>query len=365
MSYYFGVEIELIAEPQYVQEPLLRRVYYETLARTLNRYGLSAVADKLDGSRYSKHPEHYDKWWITKDGSLKDPLYPRIPLEAVSPTLCTGVHWEVEIDKFWYAWSDVFEKPDASSLCGSHIHVSPFPTKAFSLSQLKDIAIGVICYEPLIQDLLPKCRQYNKYCHMNTLCSNRLQDMGSDDGDELRDVVHYISDWIEDEEELRNFMQESSGTRKDRYVLWNFDNILPGESGSIEFRGGHRLRDKEETRMWISFVVSFIHLCLEKDGFDYRRFRRHSMGRFWKDLIKAARYLNVRQHLPSDWSGMMVYFSGDCCDEFDSDYEWCSDDDSSFMSKGDSKYSTSDDSDGESSDSDSSDAEHSYYEYSD
>ncbi|RYC63301.1 hypothetical protein CHU98_g2883 [Xylaria longipes] len=175
---------------------------------SLNRQGLLAVADKLNGSRYRKHPEHYDKWWITKDGSLGDPSYPRIPLEAVSPTLLTGYYWEDDVEMFWNAWSHVFRKPDASSLCGSHIHVSPYPSKAFSLSQLKDIAFGVIFYEPLVQELLPKCRQHNKYCRKNTLRSKKLQDLRSG-GYGLQDFWSYIS-VIDDENKLRDFMQESS-----------------------------------------------------------------------------------------------------------------------------------------------------------
>ncbi|KAI0911252.1 putative amidoligase enzyme-domain-containing protein [Ustulina deusta] len=335
MSYYFGVEIELIAKPQDEQD-LPRRAYYEKLAWSLNQRGLSAVADRLDGSRYCKHPEHYDKWWITKDGSLKDPSYPRIPLEAVSPTLRTGGGWEYEIDTFWYAWGHIFQKPDVSSLCGSHIHVSPFPRKAFSLYQLKHIAYGIIFYEPLIQELLPECRQHNKYCRKNTSCSAKLMSMGSGDGGELRDILNYIMGRIGDKQELRDFMQESWGTRKDRYVLWNFDNILPDGSGSIEFRGGHGLRDPVATRMWISFVVAFIHLCLEKD---YFAIWRDSMSTFWTDLTKTARSLNVRQHLPSHWSDMMGFFSQDCYEEF------FTDDDSSIMSKGDSEYKDSDHSD--------------------
>ncbi|KAI0440172.1 putative amidoligase enzyme-domain-containing protein [Xylaria telfairii] len=360
MSYYFGVEIEVIAEPQRVQDPLLRRVYYERLARALNRHGLSAAADKLDGSRYCKHAEYYDsRWWITKDGSLKDPSYPRIPLEAVSPILWTAVTWEAEVDTFWRAWRDVFHTPDASSLCGSHIHVSPYPRKTFSLTQLKDIAIGIIFYEPLIHQLLPECRQNNKYCRRNTLRSTQLQNMGSDDGHELREVCRYILQEIDDVGELRDFMQENASTRKDRYVLWNFDNILPGESGSIEFRGGHGLRGPQETRKWIAFVVSVIHLCIERrydnwgariNDFFFGSFPRPSMRRFWRDLARAARFLNVRQHLPSEYYEMI--FSQDCSEEFEG-----YDDDSSIVSKDDSKFSDSYDED--------SDGRHSHDYYSD
>lgn len=75
MPYYFGVEIELIARPR-GDSHLERRAYYRRLAGALENHGLSAVADKLDGGRYRKRPEYYHLWWITKDGSLKDPEYP-------------------------------------------------------------------------------------------------------------------------------------------------------------------------------------------------------------------------------------------------------------------------------------------------
>jgi hypothetical protein len=74
-SFYFGVEIELIAEPHTVRHPLVRKFYYEKLAASLRYHDLNAVADSLEG-RYRKHSEHYDKWFITKDGSLGNPAHP-------------------------------------------------------------------------------------------------------------------------------------------------------------------------------------------------------------------------------------------------------------------------------------------------
>lgn len=74
-SYLFGVEIELIAEPRVVQDPSKRQAYYAKLAKSLQSHGLNAVADTLD-ERYRKHPEHFTRWWITKDGSLGNPTPP-------------------------------------------------------------------------------------------------------------------------------------------------------------------------------------------------------------------------------------------------------------------------------------------------
>lgn len=70
-NYHFGIEIEVIVEPHKVRPELntLHALYYGKLAASLRKRGLKAKSDDLQ-SRYGKRPEHYDKWWITKDGSL-------------------------------------------------------------------------------------------------------------------------------------------------------------------------------------------------------------------------------------------------------------------------------------------------------
>jgi hypothetical protein len=75
MALSFGIEIELIANPHFILVGHKRKEYYEVLAQSLRDNGLKSRADRL--IRYKKHPEHYDKWWITKDGSLRNPKYPR------------------------------------------------------------------------------------------------------------------------------------------------------------------------------------------------------------------------------------------------------------------------------------------------
>ena len=77
MSLSFGVEIELIAAPHKIRYPLTRSYYYEELAKALRANNIDAVADPLKpNERYRKHPEHYSKWFITKDGSIGNPGHP-------------------------------------------------------------------------------------------------------------------------------------------------------------------------------------------------------------------------------------------------------------------------------------------------
>ncbi|TDZ54330.1 hypothetical protein CTRI78_v006382 [Colletotrichum trifolii] len=258
---YFGVEIELIASPRFLYLPHTRAVYYQQLAQALKQRRLRAAADSLVS--YCKHPEHYDKWWITKDGSLGKPEYPRIALEAVSPIMRSDYTWEREIDTFWGAWSDGFQKPDSSIKCGAHIHVSPYPDKRFGLPQLQDIAYGVIYYEPLIGCILPYHRRQNPFCRPNTMRSRQLENIVIQGWNEttMLQIFWQSVYGTNSKQGLRDLMQSGFHARR---VLWNFDHVVSGGSGTVEFRGGPGLRDTVQTKRWVSFVLAFVHLCLTK-----------------------------------------------------------------------------------------------------
>ncbi len=86
-----------------------------------------------------------------------------VPLEAVSPILSTDHRWEYEINGFWWAYESVFQTPDPSQRCGSHIHVSPSPCRRFNMSDLRSVAFGTIAYENNVFQLLPWYHQDNKY----------------------------------------------------------------------------------------------------------------------------------------------------------------------------------------------------------
>ncbi|KAF5532982.1 swim zinc finger domain-containing protein [Fusarium mexicanum] len=259
-DYHFGIEIEVIVEPHKIRTPLSTKhaLYYSKLAASLRKRGLKAKADDLQQG-YNKRPEHYDKWWITKDGSLGSHT-DKIPMEAVSPVLSLRANWEHnwehEIDVFWTAMRVVFHMPDRSLLCGSHIHVSKGLNQTFSLSQVKKIAFGVVYYEGLILQLLMRERANNRYCKQNTLNSTQLMRCNGN--------FNAIAELIKSAKSttaLKNIMQN------DRYVLWNFDNIVPGSSGTIEFRGGRCLRGEIRTKRWIAFTIALIQALLNMASF--------------------------------------------------------------------------------------------------
>jgi hypothetical protein len=151
--------------------------------------------------------------------------------------------------------------PTTSKRCGSHIHVSASPNGRFNLEQLRSIAFGVLFYEENVLQLLPESRRENQYCEPN---SANMPDLVHDitDPTDLEMVRNIIWSRFRDDDTigygLPEFMQGST-----RRVLWNFRNIR--KSGSIEFRGGPRLRGPVHTKRWIAFVVSFVHMCISNN----------------------------------------------------------------------------------------------------
>jgi hypothetical protein len=169
-------------------------------------------------------------------------------MEAVSPILAVRGDWAQNIDTFWDGMRAVFHMPERSDSCGSHVHVSSGSNRRFGFTQLKTIAFGIVVFERLVLALLMSNRVHNRYCQPNTAGSVRLRRCNGSRG-----AIAALIAGANDAETLRDIMQD------DRYVLWNFSNIVPGGSGTIEFRGGRFLRGEVRTKRWIAFTVAFIH----------------------------------------------------------------------------------------------------------
>ena len=292
--YSFGVEIEIIARPHRIKDLHERShaEYYRDLSDAIKARLLSSASDPLPARGYQKHPEHYDKWWITKDGSLKISDADKstlVPVEAVSPVLKTMSLWENEIHGFWQSYADVFAKPEHSVYCGSHVHVARGRHAAFTLAELKTIAFGIAVYEDIIGEILVAERRGNPYCRPNTAVSGVLG--------------VYRGHWRLLAKELNGlasiqslclFMQKDS-----RYVLWNFQNTLPGKSGTIEFRGGPCLRGPVRTSAWMAFTVGLVHWILAKKHIhNPDSFAHYTAAQLYAEVRGKAKALAIGWDLP-------------------------------------------------------------------
>ncbi|KAF7532918.1 hypothetical protein G7054_g7536 [Neopestalotiopsis clavispora] len=229
----FGIEIEMQTKPHKIRLSADAILYYEKVAAAIRKRGLQAKADDLQNP-HRKYPEHYDKWWITKHTSLESSKQ-LIAMEAVSPILSVSGPWENEINTFWGA------------MRAPHPH-SAGPGKKFKLSTLKSMAYGIAIYEPLITRLLATNEVHNPSCRPNTRVSMQLLQCNGN-----WQSIALLINTAADSTALVDIMQDS------RYVLWNFENVGPGKSGAIEFRGGRCLRGEIRTKWWITFVVCLLH----------------------------------------------------------------------------------------------------------
>jgi hypothetical protein len=286
--YTFVVDIEALAEPHKIRPPLRENhaLYHGKLAAALRNRGLEANA--ADDSN-TRRPDGDNGWWITRNSSLGVPPN-TIPIEAVSPALDVRADWGAEIDTFWSALRAVFHMPERSDLCGSHVHIARSRVERFTLSQLKTIAYAVVVYEPFVTELLLPARRESAYCKPNTRSSDYLYRVRGDAG-----AVARLIDSAGGEEELRNIMQSS------RNVLWNFDGVLPGGSGAIEFRGGRSLRGELRTKRWMAFAVSFVHAMLQQnelyDPSSDGRPRLPSTEILYAEVRMAAAEMDMQHHL--------------------------------------------------------------------
>lgn len=63
-------------------------------------------------------------------------------------------------------------------------------------------------------------------------------------------------------QDIKDWMQGTYKDEDSRYVFWNFENVLPGKSGTVEFCGGRAMRGLNGTRWVIAFDVGFIDMLL-------------------------------------------------------------------------------------------------------
>ncbi|KAH8718860.1 hypothetical protein HC256_003488 [Beauveria bassiana] len=289
-TWTFGVEIEAVVRPHTPRPPLDAALYYKKLAAALVKRGLKAEADDLlSGDR--RRPASYEKWWITRDGSLGT-YSDAIALEAVSPIFEVRRNWDTDIDTFWAAMRAVFHMPDRNTRCGSHVHIAPGCGKHFRLDTLKKMAFGIVVFEPLVLQMLPEYRADNPYCQPNTRNSERLSACRGNKA-QIAELISTASTCIA----LRGIMQ------KNRYVIWNFDNTLPNKSGTIEFRGGRMLRGEIRTKRWITFAICFLRAVVEindilRSGHGLPSWTPQAL---YDKVKEEARKLSLDRHLPASY----------------------------------------------------------------
>lgn len=213
-------------------------------------------------------------------------------MEVVSPILNTRQQTVAStVSEFWEAMRVHFDvQRDAS--CGGHVHVTPEGVgRKFTLAELKKIAFATVVYEDYVRAVLPPGRRDNQYCRPNSrstgrdgqACGLRAALSHGKTAHSLRAVAEGVKA-AQGERQLATFMQ------KDRYVLWNYQNIYPDlvsgkHTGTVEFRGGSQFLDTKGTLAWVVFVLGFIALALKEVRNNLFRPRTHRKHGGIDDLV--------------------------------------------------------------------------------
>ncbi|KAF2011916.1 hypothetical protein BU24DRAFT_425748 [Aaosphaeria arxii CBS 175.79] len=311
-SYYnFGIEIETVVRPYARRPNFTRQDWYKHLAQKLENRNVPAAPDL--SLRYSAHPEYYSsKWFITKDGSLQGAHEDFVCMEIVSPVLQTNGKITSVLAEFWEAMSVGFEVQQEKT-CGGHVHVTPTNAqKRFSMAELKSVAFAAVVFEDAVHSILPFTRRQNRYCVMNSKSGGGGLSQACEGGISmslLRTVRQRLNN-ISTPEALYSFMQAN------RYVLWNFKNIVgEGCSNTLEFRGGSQFRNTATTMKWVAFVIAFIGLALKEklvEGTDFTHISPTApdfdaqMRTWWNKIRQSALRVKLRRFLPEDWRQMRV-----------------------------------------------------------
>ena len=228
----------------------------------------------------------------------------------MSPILRKKSDVSFQINNAWKSVKKLFEVTKNTS-CGSHIHVAPQSLRGYSvpfdLQELKDIAYAVATQEKWVQQILPEERIDNDYASTNSSRSEDLKlDLDIDEKYNKADENDYSVtlggiNAARDVRELVRYIQGDS-----RYVIWNFQNALPGKSGTIEFRGGRHLRGPVRTKRWMTFAVSFIHKAVMdgRERADKTGAPGHSNIDEWWDDIDTHALAGWQHYLPKDWKQM-------------------------------------------------------------
>lgn len=156
------------------------------------------------------------------------------------------------------------------------------------------MAYGIVFYEELVVKVLLPNRANNPWCLPNTQKSDQLKRCGNN----IASIASLIKS-AANRVSLRDIMQDN------RYVLWNFGNIVYDKSGTIEFRGGRGLRGEFRTKRWITFAVCFLRIVKESNIIDQpgtSALPTWSPQALYAAVKAEAVKLGMNKHLPADYT---------------------------------------------------------------
>ncbi|CAD6594260.1 MAG: glycine cleavage system H-protein subunit [Alectoria sarmentosa] len=238
-------------------------------AKVRDRPGRTEMRMAFDTWHASEDPANFGYWSVVEEVSI-DPDEDHWGLEFASPIMRyeagsprrqnLRVHFQI-IESYAEILPDV--------TCGTHVHVSPGDSK-WTLEQAKNVSRSILYFEEAFEVLLPPERRGNRECRSNQsdnpklkdlpdlkACFEKIQECGS-----IKALIHLMNGKDEDQPLV---CEEWNGeiAVTERCYGFNFENLMEGKIGTIEFRRPPCVTNYQDCVMWAEFGASFMQAAMQ------------------------------------------------------------------------------------------------------
>ncbi|KAK2812537.1 hypothetical protein FQN50_001181 [Emmonsiellopsis sp. PD_5] len=205
--------------------------------------------------------DNYQVWTVADEPSLDErPGYygQRRPLidfpklgrcEIVSRVLTSSNQWQTEINDIFEILLDHCDILLTSG-CSLHVHVSP-SGGSYTIEHLRNIIKGVIYYDRALTAIMPAERKDNQWAESNV---KAIKTWGDAVNLVPQNTWAPLFDTFDKQKMIPNLMLGICGNR---YVGWNFSNVLGG-CGTVEFRRPPGVRSSAEANHWIALALGYV-----------------------------------------------------------------------------------------------------------
>ncbi|WEW59373.1 hypothetical protein PRK78_004844 [Emydomyces testavorans] len=267
----FGLEMEFLLKPKpsvaanllsHGFDPNITPSSGDETAKDLNRRALRKVIAAVlvgYGVPAGTRSDGYTSWTISDEISLDErPGFWRC--EMVSRVLETNTAWQAEIDQVFdilLKICDILLTPG----CSMHVHVSPERDRKYNMDELKRMLKGIIYYDSAMTKIMPADRKENEWAKSNVEAFPAWNA-----------AVAQVParSWAPIFDEFDKHTMKATlllGLCDDRYVSWNFSNVLGG-CGSIEFRRAPGIKRSAEAKHWVAIAVGYAAFSLTVQDWD-------------------------------------------------------------------------------------------------
>ncbi|KAL9067293.1 MAG: hypothetical protein Q9161_006992 [Pseudevernia consocians] len=238
-------------------------------AKARDRPGHSEMRMSFDTWHASEDPINFRYWSVVDESSI-DPDEDHWGLEFASPIMRyePGSSWRQNLHSH-FEMIESYAKIMSDITCGTHVHVSPGDSR-WTLEQAKNVSRSVLYFEEAFEVLLPPERRGNRECRNNRTDNPKLKhlpDLGScfqkiHECTTIKALVHLMN---AKDEYLSIACEESNGENAvtDRCYGFNFENLMEGRIGTIEFRRPPCVTNYQDCVMWAEFGASFMQAAMQ------------------------------------------------------------------------------------------------------